>query len=67
MDASYGLVLVEGSLDHVAHGFSAEVRFRVWREIRLGAGYMGRFFADGLHPDDDYAGHALRFVVTGRF
>jgi hypothetical protein len=67
IDGFYSLVLVQGSLDQVVHGFSAEARFKVYEEVRIGAGYLGRVFADDLIPEDDYAGHVFRIFVSGTF
>ena len=67
VDGSYGLVIVKGSHDQVVHRFTVDARFRVYKEIRLGVGYLGRVFADDLIPEDDYAGHVFRILVSGAF
>ena len=46
---------------------SAETRFRVYKEIRLGVGYLGRLYTDEIFPEDDYSGHAFRLLLSGKF
>jgi hypothetical protein len=67
IDAGYQLALVTGSLESAIHRMGAEARFKVWKDVRVGAGYLGRILDDGPAWDDGYSGHAIRVMVSGSF
>lgn len=66
-DAGYQLALVDGSLENVLHRTSAEARFRVWKELHVGVGYLGRIYQDAIQSGDAYSGHAIRTLFSGTF
>ncbi len=61
------LVLVDGTLQHRIHRMGAEARFRVWKGVHLGVGYLGRITRDDLLSNDAYSAHAFRALIAGSF
>ncbi len=67
LTGGYQLVLVDGTLEHRIHRMGAEARFRVWKGVHLGVGYLGRVYDDDLLAGDGYSAHALRALIAGSF
>jgi hypothetical protein len=67
LGGGYQMVLVDGTLEHRIHRMGAEARFRVWKDMHLGVGYLGRILQDGHLEQDGYSAHALRALFSGRF
>ncbi len=67
MDAGYNLALVDGTSETVLHRINAEARFRVWKSLNLGVGYLGRIHDDEQVGNDAYGGHAVRALLSGAF
>ncbi|MBW2260500.1 MAG: hypothetical protein JRG91_00895 [Deltaproteobacteria bacterium] len=67
LDASYNLALVDGTAQSVLHRINAEARFRLWKSLHLGVGYMGRIHDDEQFGNDAYGGHAVRALFSGAF
>jgi len=67
LTGGYQMVLVDGTIEHRIHGMGAEARFRVWKDMHLGVGYLGRILEDGHLAQDGYSAHALRALFTGSF
>jgi opacity protein-like surface antigen len=67
LTGGYQLVLVDGTIEHRIHRMGAEARFRVWKGLHLGVGYLGRIYDDEQLGDDGYSAHALRALVAGSF
>ena len=67
LTGGYQLVLVDGSLEHRIHRMGADVRFRIWKGMHLGVGYLGRIHDDDVLVDDGYSAHVLRALFAGSF
>jgi hypothetical protein len=67
IDASYGIAVVRGTVDTTIQRISADTRFQVHRNVKLGIGYLGRLAWDENASNFNYSGHLFRVMVQGTF
>jgi len=67
IDGGYSFAFVTGDLETLLHRATVDMRFKVHKNVQLGAGYLGRIFENHEADNFDYSGHLVRVMVRGYF